>query len=124
MSARNALGEYGERVAVRHLRSAGIQIVERRWRCRLGEIDIIAREGGCLVVCEVKTRRSTAAGTPLDAVTSSKLDRLHTLTRAWLLEQEPCPPPERRFDGVRFDVLGVHLPRRGAPQVLHLRGVE
>ncbi|MDQ1294809.1 MAG: putative endonuclease [Actinomycetota bacterium] len=130
---RNALGEYGERVAVKYLRSSGMQVLERRWRCRLGEIDIIARDGDCLVICEVKTRRSTAAGTPLDAVTSSKLARLYVLTDAWLLargsqspgpSQSPDPSCCRPFSLVRIDVLGVRLPRRGGPQISHLRGVQ
>ena len=60
--AKDAVGRYGEDVAVRHLTEAGLVVLERNWRCREGEIDIVARDGDVLVVCEVKTRRSTAYG--------------------------------------------------------------
>ena len=64
MTAKDTLGRYGEDVAARHLAEQGYQVLCRNWRCDLGEIDIVARDGDCLVVCEVKTRRSTACGLP------------------------------------------------------------
>ena len=64
MRAKDAVGRYGEDVAARHLTEAGLVVLERNWRCREGEIDIVARDGDVLVVCEVKTRRSTTYGTP------------------------------------------------------------
>jgi len=117
MRATDALGEFGERVAERHLTDAGMLILARRWRCRHGEIDLIALDGPCLVVCEVKTRRSVAAGAALEAVTPAKLSRLHRLAAAWLAEQR------RWFPQVRIDVVAVTVPRRGAPEVEHLRAV-
>ncbi|MGW2993823.1 YraN family protein, partial [Streptomyces sp. NPDC001193] len=56
--ARQALGRYGEELAARRLAEAGMTVIARNWRCRSGEIDIVARDGDALVVCEVKTRRA------------------------------------------------------------------
>ena len=118
MKAKDTLGRYGEDVAVAHLEKAGLQILERNWRCALGEIDVVALEGDCLVICEVKTRRSVAAGGPLEAVTRAKLGRLRKLTAAWLAAQE------RRFENVRIDVVGVLAPPRGPEVVEHLKWVS
>ena len=117
MRAVDAVGEYGERLAERLLVGEGMTVLARRWRCRLGEIDIVAVDGGCLVVCEVKTRRSLLAGSPLEAVTPVKLARLRRLAAAWL-EQQP-----RHFPDVRIDVVCVVVPRRGPARLEHLRGV-
>lgn len=69
MRVTDAVGEYGERLAAEHLRADGMRVLDRRWRCSTGEIDIVAVDGRCLVVCEVKTRRSVVAGFPVEAVT-------------------------------------------------------
>ncbi|WP_369052862.1 YraN family protein [Kineococcus terrestris] len=118
MRAQDAVGAYGERVAVRWLTGAGMTVLDRNWRCRLGEIDVVARDGDDLVVCEVKTRRSLATGSPLEAVTAAKLARLRRLAARWLAEHEDVRPPH-----VRLDVVGVTVPARGAAVVEHLRGV-
>ncbi len=117
MRTTDALGEYGERVAARHLMGAGMAILDQRWRCRGGEIDLVALDGECLVVCEVKTRRSCAAGDPIEAVDRVKLARLHRLAAQWLAQSD------QRYPEVRIDVVGVRVPRRGAPVVEHLRAV-
>jgi putative endonuclease len=117
MRATDAVGDYGERVAQRYLLEQGMSVLTRRWRCPQGEIDIVAVDGGCLVVCEVKTRRSVLAGTPLDAVTPRKLARLHRLGAVWLSEHGGGYPE------LRVDVVGVLVPRRGAPRVEHVRGM-
>lgn len=95
-------------------------IVDRNWRCRDGELDIVALDGDCLVFCEVKTRRGTAYGGPAEAVTRAKAARLRRLVGAWLTAH-----PERpgEFAQVRVDVIAVTRPRAGAAQVEHLRGV-
>ncbi len=117
MRASDALGRYGEDVAARFLAAAGLVVLERNWRCELGELDIVARDGDVLVACEVKTRRATRFGTPLEAVTARKAARLRRLTARWLAE--------RQFPvaGVRIDVVGVLQPPRGAAVVEHVRGV-
>lgn len=116
--ARNkALGDYGESIAVEHLRSLGMVILARQWTCRFGEIDIVARDGSTLVICEVKTRSSTAYGTPLEAVTGRKAARLRRLATHWLEVHDIEPP------SVRIDVVSVLLPPRGAPRVDRIAGV-
>jgi putative endonuclease len=115
--AKDAVGSYGERVAARHLVDAGFVVLDRNWRCELGEIDIVAREGRVLVVCEVKTRSGTGFGTPAEAVTARKAARLRRLAVRWL-QEHPVHPAE-----VRIDVVGVLRSTRGAAAVEHLRGV-
>ncbi|MFV2120958.1 YraN family protein [Streptomyces sp. Act-28] len=119
MNATGALGRYGERLAARRLGEAGMAVLARNWRCgRDGEIDIVARDGDAVVVCEVKTRRAGAFQHPLAAVTRAKAERLRRLAECWL-DRHGGPPP----GGVRIDLVGVVLPRRGAPVVHHVRGV-
>jgi putative endonuclease len=113
----DVVGEYGERLAAEHLRADGMEILDRRWRCPIGEVDIVAADAGCLVVVEVKTRRSTVAGLPVEAVTPAKRARLRRLAAAWLADH-PTGWPE-----VRIDVVSVLVPRHGGPVVDHLRGV-
>lgn len=117
MAAKDAVGRYGEDVAARHLVELGYQLLHRNWRCELGEIDIVARDGDCLVVCEVKTRRSTAFGHPAEAVTARKAVRLRRLAARWLQETGLHPPQ------VRIDVVAVMRPPRGPAAVEHLKAV-
>ncbi len=117
MHAKDALGRYGEDVAARHLTDQGIVVLERNWRCAAGEIDIVGRDGDVLVVCEVKTRRSTAFGDPLEAVTPAKAGRLRRLAAAWLAERGVHPRE------VRIDVVGVLQSGHGAAVIEHVRGV-
>ncbi|WP_432094331.1 YraN family protein [Streptomyces sp. bgisy100] len=123
MNARGALGRYGEDLAARKLALAGMTVLERNWRCREGEIDIVATDRDALVVCEVKTRRAGHYEHPMAAVTRRKSERLRRLASRWLaecwLERHGGVPP----GGVRIDLVGVLLPLRGAPVVEHVRGV-
>lgn len=113
-----ALGEWGEQLASRFLVSRGMQILDRNWRCEHGEIDLVALDGDCLVVCEVKTRRSTAFGEPVEAVTWRKAARLRRLASAWLAAHElGC-------SGVRIDVVGILRPGSGPAELRHLRGLD
>ncbi|MBC2874708.1 MULTISPECIES: YraN family protein [Streptomyces] len=118
MDARRALGRYGEDLAVRRLTEAGMTVLARNWRCREGEIDVVAHDRDALVVCEVKTRRAGAYQHPMAALTAVKAERLRRLAGRWL-ERYGGPPP----GGVRIDLVGVVLPERGAPEVQHVRGV-
>ncbi|WP_030195173.1 YraN family protein [Streptomyces sp. NRRL S-87] len=117
-NARMALGRYGEELAARRLSEAGMTVIARNWRCRGGEIDIVARDGDALVVCEVKTRRAGSFEHPMAAVRAAKADRLRRLAGRWLADHGGPPA-----GGVRIDLVGVVLPRRGAPVVEHIRGV-
>src|SRR5664280_1301356 len=92
MHAKDALGRYGEDVAVRHLLDAGWQVLERNWRCRAGEIDIVARDGGVLVFCEVKTRSSALFGVPAEAVRPAKVRRIRALERVFTSQNTNTPP--------------------------------
>jgi putative endonuclease len=126
-SDRGGLGRYGEEVAAAHLVAAGLTIVDRNWRCRDGEVDIIALDGDVLVMCEVKTRRGVGFGTPLDAVTPAKAARLRRLALRWLADQRTGAVPAAaeefaRYTEVRFDVVSVLRPLSGATSVEHLRG--
>ncbi|MCB5169867.1 YraN family protein [Streptomyces bambusae] len=116
--ARRALGRYGEDLAVRHLARSGMTVIVRNWRCRTGEIDILARDGDALVVCEVKTRREGPFEHPMAAVRPAKSARLRRLAARWIADHGGPPA-----GGVRIDLVGVLVPRRGAPRVEHAKGV-
>jgi putative endonuclease len=105
------LGNHGERIAAAYLTDLGLRVVDRNWRCREGEIDIVAREGDALVFCEVKTRRGTGFGHPVEAVTPQKQRRLRTLAQRWLAVHDEHAPD------LRFDVVGV-LVRPSGPALV------
>lgn len=113
----SGLGAYGERLAERHLTSRGMVVLDRNWRCSAGEIDLVLREGGTLVVCEVKTRTSDDYGTPHEAVTPAKLGRMRRLAALWLADHDLRPRE------VRLDVVAVLRPLRGPSVVDHVVGV-
>lgn len=116
--ARNkALGQYGENLAVTHLESLGMVVLQRNYRCRFGEIDIVARDGSTLVICEVKTRTNIRYGTPFEAITGQKAARLRRLASHWLSDHDVSPP------SVRIDVVSVLVPGKGAPCVERVSGV-
>jgi putative endonuclease len=117
--ARQALGRYGEDVAERYLTDEdhGMVLLDRNWRCTDGELDLVLRDGDVLVACEVKTRTSTVAGTPHEAITDEKLARLKRLAELWA-EARGVRPPE-----TRIDLVAVMRPRKGPAQVDHVRGL-
>jgi putative endonuclease len=120
MRVKDAVGKFGEQLAVDHLEAAGLVVVERNWRCSDGELDIVATEGATLVFVEVKTRSSVAFGLPSEAVTRDKLARLRRLAARWLLEHREIG---RAYPVVRFDVMSIVRLAPGGPSVEHLRGV-
>jgi putative endonuclease len=114
--AKDAVGAYGERVAVRYLTEQGMVLLDRNWRCPAGELDVVLRDGDVLVFAEVKTRRSGRFGTPAEALVPAKVARLRRLAAIWLAQARVRPRE------VRFDVVSV-LPRAAGPaEVEHLRG--
>lgn len=119
LTATQALGAYGERLACRYLREHGWSVLDRNWRCDQGEIDIVAREGDALVVCEVKTRRRELLGPAVEAVTPTKNARLRRLAGCWI---EAHPERDGHVD-VRIDVIGVLRPPTGRAQIHHVRAV-
>jgi putative endonuclease len=116
---RAEIGELGERLAVEHLQSLGLRVLARNWRCRYGELDVIATDDAARVAVfvEVKTRTSDRFGGVEYAVTSQKLRRLRRLAGLWLAGQDV------RWAEVRIDVVGVRIGRRRTPEITHLRGV-
>ena len=109
------LGARGERIAAAYLTDVGLRLIDRNWRCREGELDIVAREGAAIVFCEVKTRRAVGFGHPVEAVTPAKQRRLRLLAQRWLAAHDEHAPD------LRFDVVGV-LVRPARPAVVtHLR---
>ena len=117
MRAKDAVGRYGERVAATYLERAGWEVIDRNWRGRDGELDIVALDAGALVVVEVKTRRGLGYGHPAEAVTARKLARLRRLTAQWLAAHDTHPR------SIRIDVIAVVVPRAGAARLEHLVGV-
>lgn len=116
-SPRAELGAYGENVAAEYLHAHGYRILTRNWRCRHGEIDIIAATGSTVVFVEVKTRTGTRFGAPAEAVTPAKLGRVRRLASSWLANQD------QGWEQVRFDVLSVLAPPGGPVTLEHLEGV-
>jgi putative endonuclease len=115
VSTTSDLGVHGEQIAAAYLTDSGLRLLDRNWRCREGELDIVAREGDALVFCEVKTRRDVGYGHPVEAVTPAKRRRLRTLAHRWLAAHEEHAPE------LRFDVVGVLVHPSGPAVVTHLR---
>ena len=99
---RKELGEKGEKAAAAFLENRGIEILDMNWKCSYGEADIVAIDGETLVFCEVKTRRSTAAGIPEEAVTPAKQKRYTKIARVY------SSRTRRRFASIRFDVIAIY----------------
>jgi len=115
VDGRGELGRRGEAVAEAFLRAHHYTIVARNYRCRVGEIDLVALDGPVLVFVEVRSRRGDAAGTPFESVDGRKQVKVarvaqHFLAARRLLDRQ-----------ARFDVIGVRFDRE-PPAVEHLRG--
>ena len=111
-------GDRGERLAVRHLKKSGLKVVARNYRNRFGEIDIIALDGQTIVFVEVKTRKSYATGSPLEAVDETKQAKIIQVAEAYLKQR-------RLFEySVRFDVIGIVWNEdepNSKPELTHVR---
>jgi putative endonuclease len=110
---RRALGAFGERLAAEHLTRAGYLVIDRNYRTRFGEIDIIAADSRCLVFCEVKTRLAgtpSGPGGPLDAIGPRKQRRLRAMAREWLAAKDSQDRPHR--PELRFDAIGIVVTSR------------
>jgi putative endonuclease len=112
---RKEVGALGEKLAANLLKGLGYEILQTNYRCRQGEIDIIARQKECLVFVEVRTKRSVDFGTPEESVTSVKRDKLISLANAYLQNLENQPPLWR------IDVVAVELtPEGGISRLEHI----
>jgi putative endonuclease len=119
MLTRAEIGALGERLAAEHLTGLGLRILERNWRCRYGELDVIAVDPttDTVVFVEVKTRTGDGFGGLAQAVTAQKARRLRRLAAIWLAGQK------QSWAAVRIDVIGVRIGRRRTPEISHLQGV-
>jgi putative endonuclease len=117
---RSELGRLGEQLAAEHLARRGFEIVERNYRTRWGELDIVAFDGRTLAFCEVKTRRMRPGGaSPLEAVRARKRSRVRKMAGNWLIERTERP----HADHLRFDAIGVTFDLAGQLVALeHLEG--
>jgi len=104
---RKAVGDLGERMAAEFLQKKGYHIMETNFRCKEGEIDIIARDKDYLVFVEVRTRRSSVFGTPEESITVAKKEKLTSLAFAYLQTHRKSPSLWR------FDVVAVELSQEG-----------
>jgi putative endonuclease len=112
---RQTLGKRGEDLACEELQKRGYVIVDRRFRTRCGELDIVARDGGVLVFIEVKARSGSAFGTPFESITWKKRQRLSQMASSYLFV--------KRLAGTacRFDVVSI-LEQRGTTTIELLKG--
>jgi putative endonuclease len=115
------LGVRGEDLACAELERQGMQVLERNWRCRHGEIDIVAAEasasGLTLVFCEVKCRSGLGFGHPLEAITYTKMRTLRQLAAVWMREHR------MQASSIRLDAIGVVLQPGLEPSLTHVRAV-
>jgi len=97
------IGKRGEDAAAAYLERIGMTVVERNWQTTRGELDIVALDGEELVLCEVKTRRTMAKGTPEEAVSLTKQRRIARMAEAYIAHAgiAPCR--------VRFDVISIRV---------------
>ena len=113
-SARTRLGSAGEGIARRHLEERGYALRQANYRCPWGEVDLVMERGDTVVFVEVRTKRSSAFGTPEESVTAAKRKRLTATAYHYLQEREIDVP-------FRIDLVAIVLDRRGAVQrVTHL----
>lgn len=104
------MGARGEKIATSYLQNRGYRILECNYRNRLGEIDIIAKQGKDLVFIEVKTRSAILFGSPFDSVTAAKQKQLSKVALEYLSRKDCLDHP------ARFDVVGVQLKEMNATQ--------
>lgn len=117
MSSAHRVGMRGEELALSFLSGLGYHLLEKNYRCRLGEIDLIMKDGQTLVFIEVKTRRSTLYGSPQEAVGPAKQAKIRRLAGYYLLTKGI------KEQQLRFDVVAIQFERKGKHRVEHLKGV-
>ncbi len=108
---RRALGAQGETWASEWYSARGYVVLDRNWRTRQGELDLVLELDGVVVFCEVKTRTSDAFGAGVEAVTREKQQRIRRLAGEWLGAHD------RSARGLRFDVVSILAPRNGPPTI-------
>ena len=119
--SRQQVGRQGEDLACAELVRQGMEVLDRNWRCALGEIDIVAAEvadrGVTLVFCEVKCRTGLGFGHPLEAITFAKMRTLRQLAAHWLRQHQVTAK------GIRLDAIGVVMLPGREPSLTHVKAV-
>ncbi|KPL81446.1 YraN family protein [Herpetosiphon geysericola] len=118
---RKALGQWGEHYAAAYLQQLGYQLITSGWRCRWGEIDLIAYDQTTLVIIEVRTRRGAAHGSAAESLTLKKRQRLAQLMQAYLQVLEQAQTPW--LGEYRIDAIAITL-SRGQPQLEHFQAIS
>ncbi len=114
---RRETGALGERMAQDLLKKRGYRIIETNYRCRYGEIDIVARKKDCVAFVEVRTRRSLDFGRPEQSITRDKMRRMRATAAYYRQSHRNLP------ESWRIDFVAVELDERGKPgRVEHIEG--
>ncbi|MDA1096392.1 MAG: YraN family protein [Chloroflexi bacterium] len=109
LTPRTRRGLFAQQAARRSLEAAGYRVIEENYRCRFGELDIVAIDGDCLVIVEVRSKSTSAFGTPEESISPVKARRLRFLVDAYRADRIDTPLPINS----RIDVVAVDLTRRG-----------
>jgi putative endonuclease len=109
------VGARGEEIAVAFLKGKKFRILERNFRCKCGEVDIVAKDGGSVVFIEVKARKHEAYGPPQLAVTAFKQRQISKAALTWLAKNK------MEDSAARFDVVAILLRDREVPDIEHIR---
>jgi putative endonuclease len=117
MAAKDDLGRRGEDVAAQWFQQHGYTVVDRNWRCRAGELDLVVRREETTVFVEVKTRTSVAFGHPFEAITPAKAARLRRLAAEW------CAVQNGGLAHLRIDAIAVIDAWSATPQIEHLMDI-
>ena len=100
---RISLGEMGERLALKKIKRLGYKFIAKNYRCPLGEIDLIARDGDCLVFIEIKTRRGRSIGYAKEAINKRKMRQISKVALAYMKANNCCDVK------ARFDVIAINI---------------
>lgn len=119
---RNEIGATGETLAALELQNQGMEILDRNWSCRWGELDVVALDCAdgrrTAVFVEVKCRTGRNYGDPLESITYAKIKRLRQLAAEWMRQHR-----EIAVDALRIDAIGVLLQRDHQPVLVHITGI-
>ena len=111
------LGRKGEEIALNFLKEKGYELIARNYRChKFGELDLVMRDGKYLVFVEVRTKKNTVHGTPLETVDYAKRRQIEKMAKLYMTKEKV---PENTY--CRFDVVGIVLSGNGEPQIEHIQ---
>ena len=116
MAGRSELGGWGETAAAAFLETGGYSIIERNYRSRFGEIDIIAQDGNYTAFVEVKLRKDQKFAMALEAVTRGKQAKIIAAAKMWLSENPDAPQP-------RFDIIEIYAPAGDKTELLEINHI-